>query len=147
MNRKQFLQNSLILGGASLLPANSAFAAGVEVNGIDRLTDENGNFIQQPLPYNNNFLEPYMDEETVYLHYTFHHGNAVKAANKYLGQIRKAMDENNLETVDYQTKKLALSSPATSCTPFSGRTSVIKKPILPANCCAALKRVSVRTTA
>ncbi len=108
MNRKQFLQNSLILGGASLLPPNSAFAANVEANGIDRLTDENGNFIQQPLPFNNNFLEPYMDEETVYLHYTFHHGNAVKAANKYLQQIRKSMDDNSLELVDYQTKKLSL---------------------------------------
>jgi Fe-Mn family superoxide dismutase len=108
MNRKQFLQNSLILGGASIMPANSAFAANVAENGIDRLTDENGNFVQRPLPYANNFLEPFMDEETLYLHYTFHHGNAVKAANKHQAEIRKAMDTGNLEGVDFQTKKLSL---------------------------------------
>src|SRR6185436_4112432 len=65
--------------------------------------------------YNENFLEPNMDQETVHLHYTFHHGDAVKAANKDLQMVKKAMDENlptgqagNLETVDYWTKKLSL---------------------------------------
>ncbi|HSH64796.1 MAG TPA: superoxide dismutase, partial [Bacteroidia bacterium] len=68
---------------------------------------ENGNFVQSPLPFNQNFLEPSMDEETVGLHYTFHHGGAVKGANKDLQMIKKALDENNLETVDYWTKKLS----------------------------------------
>lgn len=107
MNRKSFLQNAAILGGASILPANSLFAQNVADNGIDQLTDANGIFIQQPLPYANNFLEPYMDEETMHLHYTFHHGGAMKAANKDMEMIRKAMDTNNFETVDYYTKKLA----------------------------------------
>jgi superoxide dismutase, Fe-Mn family len=107
MNRKSFLQNAAILGGASILPANSLFAQNVADNGIDKLTDNNGLFIQQPLPYANNFLEPYMDEETMHLHYTFHHGGAMKAANKDMEMIRKAMDTNSFETVDYYTKKLA----------------------------------------
>lgn len=107
MNRKSFLQNAAILSGASILPANSLFAQNVADNGIDQLTDANGVFIQQPLPYANNFLEPYMDEETMHLHYTFHHGGAMKAANKDMEMIRKAMDTNNFETVDYYTKKLA----------------------------------------
>lgn len=107
MNRKSFFQNSAILGGASILPANSLFAQNIADNGIDKLSDANGIFIQQPLPYANNFLEPYMDEETMHLHYTFHHGGAMKAANKDMEMIRKAMDTNNFETVDYYTKKLA----------------------------------------
>lgn len=74
---------------------------------MDKLTEANGNFQHLPLPYNKNLLEPLMDEETVYLHHTFHHGGAVKAANTDLQKIRKAMDENNLETVDYWTKKLS----------------------------------------
>ena len=107
MNRKAFLQNSLILGGASILPTNSVLAANTEFNGIDKLTDKDGNFALQALPYAEFFLEPYMDAETTHLHYTFHHGGAVKAANKDMLMIRKALDDNNLETVDYWTKKLA----------------------------------------
>lgn len=107
MDRKQFIQNSLIIGGATILPSNSLFAASVTEGGIDKLVDENGNFIQQSLPYAENFLEPSMDVETMHLHYTFHHGGAVKAANKDLLMIKKSLDENNLETVDFWTKKLS----------------------------------------
>lgn len=107
MDRKLFLRNATIISGASILPSTSVFTQNLQENGIDRLTDTNGNFALLPLPYNNNFLEPYMDEETTHLHYTFHHGGAVKAANKDMEMIRKAMDTNSFETVDYWTKKLA----------------------------------------
>ena len=105
MNRKAFLQNSLILGGASILPTNSVLAANTEFNGIDKLTDKDSNFALQALPYAEFFLEPYMDAETMHLHYTFHHGGAVKAANKDMLMIRKALDDNNLETVEAIRKK------------------------------------------
>jgi len=107
MNRKDFLKTSGILGAVSLLPKNSVFANNVLQNGIDKLTDADGNFTQLPLPYTQNFLEPAMDEETLHLHYTFHHGGAVKAANKDLAMIKKAMDENSLDTLDFWTKKLS----------------------------------------
>ena len=107
MNRKQFISASAILSATSILPAGSAAAQHYENNGFDKLTDANGNFNHLPLPYNKNFLEPYMDEETVYLHHTFHHGGAVKAANNDLQKIRKALDENNLDITDYWTKKLS----------------------------------------
>jgi Fe-Mn family superoxide dismutase len=107
MNREDFLKNSLIIGGATILASNSILAQSISQGGIDKLTDVNGNFIHLPLPYPNNHLEPYMDEETMNLHYTFHHGGAVKGANKDLTMIKKAMDENSFETVDFWTKKLA----------------------------------------
>jgi Fe-Mn family superoxide dismutase len=107
MNRKKFLKNSAILGGASILPANNVFTNSLQESKMDTLVDKDGNFALQPLPYNENFLEPNMDQETVHLHYTFHHGDAAKAANKDLQMIRKAIDENNVETVDYWTKKLS----------------------------------------
>lgn len=107
MNRKKFLQAGTLAGAATLLSVNNAFAQNLTVNPIDKLVDANGNYILQPLPYNENFLEPYMDAETMHLHYTFHHGGAVKAANKDVAMIKKALDENNLETVDYWTKKLS----------------------------------------
>jgi Fe-Mn family superoxide dismutase len=107
MNRKDFMKTSVILGGASLLPSNNAFSQSLQQSGIDRLTDKDGNFALQPLPYSETFLEPSMDQETLHLHYTFHHGDAVKAANKDLVMIKKAMDESSLDTVDYWTKKLS----------------------------------------
>jgi superoxide dismutase, Fe-Mn family len=107
MTRKEFFQNSLILGGATILPTKGVLAANNAQNGLDKLVDAQGNFVLQPLPFKENFLEPFMDEETVHLHHTFHHGGAVKAANKDLLMIRKALDDNNLEIVDYWTKKLS----------------------------------------
>ena len=107
MKRNDFLKNSAVLGGVTLLPTNSVFAESLQQSGMDRLTDASGNFQLQPLPYKENFLEPSMDQETLHLHYTFHHGDAVKAANKDLEMIKQAIDANNLETVDYWTKKLS----------------------------------------
>lgn len=107
MNRKLFLQNAGILAGAAVLPSSSVFSQNIQNNGIDKLTDANGNFVLQALPYSESHLEPYMDAETTHLHYTFHHGGAVKAANKDLEMIRNAMNTGNFETVDYWTKKLA----------------------------------------
>lgn len=108
MNRKDFFKTSAILGGATLLPNNSVFSQNLAENGIDKLVDADGNFALQPLPFKETFLEPYMDEETVHLHYTFHHGGAVKGANMDLSMIKKALDENSLDTLDFWTKKLAL---------------------------------------
>ena len=107
MNRKQFLSASALLSATQILPLNSLHAQHYEDNGFDRLTDKDGKFVHLSLPYNKNFLEPYMDEETVQLHHTFHHGGAVKAANKDVEMIRKALNEQNLETVDYWTRKLS----------------------------------------
>ena len=107
MKRNEFLTNTMILGGASLLPTNSVFAQNLKETGMDKLTDADGNFALQPLPYTETFLEPSMDQETLHLHYTFHHGDAVKAANKDLAEVKKAIDANSLDTVDYWTKKLS----------------------------------------
>jgi superoxide dismutase, Fe-Mn family len=107
MNRKDFLKMGAIGGAGSFVSNQQAFANNLTNNSIDKLVDANGNYVQQVLPYAENFLEPAMDAETMHLHYTFHHGGAVKAANKDTLMIKKAIDENNLETVDFYTKKLA----------------------------------------
>ena len=108
MNRKSFLKGSLLTTGSIILAgANGVYAQNLEGNGIDKLTDEKGNFIHKPLPYSESFLEPYMDAETLQLHHKFHHGGAVTGANKDLQMVKKAIDDNNMETVDYWTKKLS----------------------------------------
>jgi Fe-Mn family superoxide dismutase len=109
MNRSGFLKTGTLLGTGTLFSVTNAFAQNLQGNDIDKLVDANGSYIQQALPYTEGFLEPYMDAETMHLHYTFHHGGAVKGANKDMAMIKKALDENNLETVDYWTKKIILS--------------------------------------
>jgi Fe-Mn family superoxide dismutase len=108
MKRQDFLKTTVALGAATLLTQQQVFAHNLLSNEFDKLADENGKFIHQPLPYNKNFLEPYMDEETVYLHYTFHHGNAVKAANDFNEKIKAALDKQDLTNADFYTKKLSL---------------------------------------
>lgn len=110
MERKDFLKSGFIIGTGSIVGSPNAFSQNLISNDIDKLADANGNFIQPPLPYSESFLEPYMDAETLHLHYTFHHGGATKAANKDMAMIKKALDENNLETVDYWTRKLTFHS-------------------------------------
>jgi len=107
MDRKEFLTTSAILAGATILPSNSVFAENINNNGIDKLTDENGNFIHQPLPYNTDHLEPYMDEETLHLHHTFHHGGAVKGTNKDIEMIKSVMNSSDFTLADHWTKKLS----------------------------------------
>ena len=107
MDRKEFLTTSAILAGATILPSNSVFAENINNNGIDKLTDENGNFIHQPLSYNTDHLEPYMDEETLHLHHSFHHGGAVKGANKDIEMIKSVMNSGDLTLADHWTKKLS----------------------------------------
>ncbi len=107
MNRKDFLKSGTFVSAATLLSTGNAFAKNLADNDIDKLVDTNGNYILQALPYGESFLEPYMDAETMHLHYTFHHGGAVKGANKDLQMIKKALDESSLETVDFWTKKLS----------------------------------------
>ncbi len=107
MDRKQFINSGLILGSTGILSVNSALAHNLDANGLDKLIDSTGSFALTPLPYAETFLEPSMDAETLHLHHDFHHGGAVKGANKDLLMIKKAMDENNLETVDFWTKKLS----------------------------------------
>jgi len=107
MNRKEFLKNSLIMGGTAMISANDILSAPLTDAGIDKLTDATGNYTQQPLPYSENFLEPFMDAETLHLHYTFHHGGAVKSANIDLQKIKDALSANNLESIDFWTKKLS----------------------------------------
>lgn len=105
MDRKDFIKSGILLSGFASLPVSQLSES--NLISMDKLVDSNGNYIQTPLPYNQNFLEPYMDEETLYLHYTFHHGSAVKGANHDQEMIQKSISENNLETVDYWTKKLS----------------------------------------
>ena len=107
MNRREFLKSSLAVGAvaSTTLLSNSTFAKVITEAKLDKLADENGKFILNPLPYPTDFLEPVIDAETVYLHWKYHHGGAVKKANQDYQKILEALEKNDLSTVDYWTKK------------------------------------------
>ncbi|MCX6154945.1 MAG: superoxide dismutase [Candidatus Kapabacteria bacterium] len=107
MNRNEFLKNSLIVGAATVLSSKSMLAETISASEIDSLVDSKGIFIQKKLSYPEDFLEPFMDAETLHLHYTFHHSAAVKGANDDMKKIKEALEANNLDTVDHWTKKLS----------------------------------------
>ena len=107
MDRKEFLSTSAILAGATILPSNSVFAENINNNGIDKVTDKYGKFIKNPLPYSTDHLEPFMDAETLHLHHNFHHGGAVKGANKDMEMIKSLMNNGDLTLVDHWTRKLS----------------------------------------
>ena len=60
MNRKYFLQKTSLITGANVLTGNDVFSALLAESGMDKLTDEQGNFIPGALPYSDTFLEPFM---------------------------------------------------------------------------------------
>ena len=107
MKREHFLKTGALTSLAAVIGTNNAFGENLTNNNIDKLVDANGNFVLQPLPYSESFLEPYMDSETLHLHYTFHHGGSTKAANNDMKKITEAIESNNFETIDYWTKKLS----------------------------------------
>jgi superoxide dismutase, Fe-Mn family len=56
MNRKDFLKSGTLAGAATLISSGNAFAQNLTNNDIDKLVDANGNYLHQPLPYNESFL-------------------------------------------------------------------------------------------
>jgi len=110
MDRRNFIKNGSalsLLGMSSYAFGKDVFTEPFIVKDMDNLVNEKGEYILAPLPYDFNALEPSMDAETLNLHYTFHHGGAVKALNKDVGKIKDALDKNDTETIDYWIKKSA----------------------------------------
>ena len=105
--RADFLKTGAMLGLASLIPSNSVFGASVMESPFDRIADASGTFVQNPLPFAVDALEPHMDAETLELHHKFHHGGAVKGANKDAEKIRELVASGELDLVDFWTRKLA----------------------------------------
>ena len=134
MKRADFLKSGSLLGAASLLSTTNAFAQNLTNNDIDKLVDANGNYIQQALPYNENFLEPYMDAETMHLHYTFHHSGAVKGANKDLSMIKKHWMKTIWKLLTFGQRNYLITFLPMFCTLSFGQTSLTKRLYQQATC-------------
>lgn len=85
MNKREFLKTGAILGlGAAVSPIVRAMAR--------PLTGARPPFIQAPLPYAFEALEPFVDAQTMQIHYEKHHAGYVKNLNEALeGSSLKGM--------------------------------------------------------
>jgi superoxide dismutase, Fe-Mn family len=93
MNKRTFIKTSFFAGAGTLLMGNKSIQA-MSASAIP--VDEPGPnlFLQPPLPYAFNAMEPYIDAQTMEIHYTKHHAaytknlnNALAAANIKTGNI------------------------------------------------------------
>jgi superoxide dismutase, Fe-Mn family len=109
--RRDFLQNGAAVVGSL---AFTSMAAQAKDNGSqaapyqDKLTDDAGKYMQLPLPYAYDALEPVIDARTVELHYNFHHKPAVAAANKAEDGLALARETGDFTLVKHYEKELAL---------------------------------------
>lgn len=109
--RRDFLQNGAAIVGSLALTSMTAQAK--ENNSQtapyqDKLTDDAGKYVQLPLPYAYDALEPVIDAHTVELHYNFHHKPAVAAANKAEDGLALARETGDFTLVKHFEKELAL---------------------------------------
>lgn len=77
MNKRTFLKNTAVLGAGSLLLSNSKLF-GTEAN--QNFADGDA-FVQPPLGYAYNALEPHIDATTMEIHYSKHHAAYTKNLN------------------------------------------------------------------
>lgn len=107
MQRKDFIRTGALFTGAALITGDVSATQDIQDLGLDRLVDAEGNFIQAPLPYAVDALEPHMDAETLQLHHAFHHAGAVKGANADMVKLKVAMDANEQASMSYWSRKLS----------------------------------------
>jgi Fe-Mn family superoxide dismutase len=107
MERKEFLRAGALFTGASLITRDVHAATDIQHMVMDKLVDADGNFVQAPLPYDEDALEPFMDAETLHLHHAFHHGGAVKGANADRDMITKALAGGDNAMAEHWNKKLS----------------------------------------
>jgi Fe-Mn family superoxide dismutase len=92
MNKRAFLKRSAILGTGTLLAPsiassclNSAAQPGATASLV--LQGKDGAFLQPPLGYSFDALEPYVDALTMEIHYGKHHAGYTKKFNNALEQV------------------------------------------------------------
>jgi len=94
MDKRSFIKTGLL--GAAGLFASSLTAKGITSRMFRKSAGKRTEFIQPKLPYAVNALEPYIDGQTMELHYAKHHASYTKRFNeaaKALGIIEKPARE------------------------------------------------------
>jgi len=105
--RRTFLHNTAAVSAGIMLAQAQTVHAAENLGYSDKLTDADGKYAADPLPFAYDALEPVIDARTVELHYNFHHKPAVVAANKAEDNLAKARESNDFALVKFYEKELA----------------------------------------
>jgi Fe-Mn family superoxide dismutase len=114
-SRRDFIRKAALLSGATLIGGNAALKAAAGNDGLPPVQQDDDKkaglvFEQDPLPYAFDALEPYIDKQTMQIHYEKHHQAYITNLNKALAdkkisdkQDQTAALEHILQTVSGQT--------------------------------------------
>lgn len=83
MNKRTFLKTSLLAGAGAVLLSKTKVLGETVVNHSEPLP-----FPQAPLPYPYNALEPYIDAQTMEIHYSKHHAAYTKNFNDAVANLK-----------------------------------------------------------
>ncbi|MDZ7721594.1 MAG: superoxide dismutase [candidate division KSB1 bacterium] len=105
-NRRSFIKNSALAAGAAVaatgLWGDESFAG-------TPATNEQGEYVLPPLPYDYDALEPVIDEQTMRLHHDKHHAGYVRGLNAALKALEKARQNSDYSLVQHYTGKAAFA--------------------------------------
>lgn len=94
MDKRTFLKTSFLAGAGAMVAGNSTFALPVSEPLQSSGTLQ---FTQPPLPYAYNALEPYIDAQTMEVHYSKHHAAYTKNFNAALTDHK--INAKNIEAI------------------------------------------------
>lgn len=108
MEKREFLKKSILATGAVLssIGVSSANEAAL-VPGLDKITNEAGEYILPELGYAYNALEPHIDAKTMQLHHDIHHASYVKGLNTATSKIKEALASGDLTLIKHWERELA----------------------------------------
>ncbi|MBA3647931.1 MAG: superoxide dismutase [Chitinophagales bacterium] len=96
-SRREFLKKSTLTAAGAIgilaFPAGKSFASGSIQTMERREAPEEGPFKLPPLPYAYNALEPYIDAQTMEIHYTKHHQAYVDKLNAAISKVPNFKDQ------------------------------------------------------
>jgi Fe-Mn family superoxide dismutase len=85
MNKREFIKSSLLLGAGALVSGPLAAKSTITESGKPA-----EDFVQPPLPYAYDALQPHIDAQTMEIHYSKHHA-------AYTANFNKAIKDNSIQ--------------------------------------------------
>ena len=95
MDKRTFLKTSMLAGAGAMFFGNDKIQGAV--NPVTAAGDDPMVFMQPPLAYAYNALEPYIDAQTMEIHYSKHHATYTKNFNAEI--TKQSIVSNNINEI------------------------------------------------